>query len=76
MIYTTAMARDKGEIKWTSDLRDNQPVAAQTFEVGQANIKVIGVGGSGNNIVGWLYKRNTGSRNNCLQHRQAAFEHN
>ena len=34
-----------------------EPVAAQTFEVGQANIKVIGVGGSGNNIVGWLYKK-------------------
>ena len=27
------------------------------FEVGQANIKVIGVGGSGNNMVGWLYKK-------------------
>jgi cell division protein FtsZ len=27
------------------------------FEVGQANIKVIGCGGSGNNMVGWLYKK-------------------
>lgn len=27
------------------------------FQVGQANIKVIGVGGSGNNMVGWLYKK-------------------
>ncbi|MBI1936042.1 cell division protein FtsZ [Candidatus Woesearchaeota archaeon] len=27
------------------------------FEVGHANIKVIGVGGSGNNMVGWLYKK-------------------
>ena len=27
------------------------------FEVGQANIKVIGVGGAGNNMVGWLYKK-------------------
>ena len=27
------------------------------FEVGAANIKVIGVGGSGNNMVGWLYKK-------------------
>lgn len=27
------------------------------FEVGQANIKVIGVGGAGNNMVSWLYKK-------------------
>jgi len=27
------------------------------FEVGQANIKVIGMGGAGNNMVSWLYKR-------------------
>ncbi|MBI4140028.1 cell division protein FtsZ [Candidatus Woesearchaeota archaeon] len=27
------------------------------FEVGMANIKVIGVGGAGNNMVGWLYKK-------------------
>lgn len=27
------------------------------FEVGQANIKVIGAGGAGNNMVGWLYKK-------------------
>ena len=27
------------------------------FETGQANIKVIGVGGAGNNMVGWLYKK-------------------
>lgn len=27
------------------------------FEVGHANIKVIGVGGAGNNMVGWLYKK-------------------
>lgn len=26
-------------------------------EVGQANIKVIGVGGAGNNMVSWLYKK-------------------
>src|SRR3990167_4173487 len=30
----------------------------QTYEsVSQANIKVIGVGGAGNNMVGWLYKK-------------------
>lgn len=27
------------------------------FEFGQANIKVIGVGGAGNNMVSWLYKK-------------------
>jgi cell division protein FtsZ len=31
----------------------NQP----EIEVGQANIKVIGVGGAGNNMVNWLYKK-------------------
>ena len=29
----------------------------QNIEVGQANIKVIGVGGAGNNMVDWLYKK-------------------
>lgn len=30
----------------------------EVFEhVGQANIKIIGVGGAGNNMVGWLYKK-------------------
>lgn len=27
------------------------------MQVGQANIKVIGVGGAGNNMVGWLYRK-------------------
>src|SRR3989344_1511529 len=27
------------------------------FEVNQANIKVIGVGGAGNNMINWLYKK-------------------
>jgi len=27
------------------------------IEVGQANIKVVGVGGAGNNMVSWLYKK-------------------
>ncbi|MEK6849179.1 MAG: cell division protein FtsZ, partial [Nanoarchaeota archaeon] len=27
------------------------------LQVGQANIKVIGCGGGGNNMVSWLYKR-------------------
>lgn len=29
----------------------------EDFDVGQANIKVIGVGGGGNNMVNWLYKK-------------------
>ena len=29
----------------------------EEIEVGQANIKVIGVGGAGNNMVSWLYKQ-------------------
>ena len=28
----------------------------ETLDVGQANIKVIGAGGAGNNMVNWLYK--------------------
>ncbi|MBW3013524.1 cell division protein FtsZ [Candidatus Woesearchaeota archaeon] len=28
-----------------------------TYEVGQANIKVIGVGGAGGNMVNWLYRK-------------------
>ena len=29
------------------------------IEIGQANIKVIGVGGAGNNMVGWLFNKGT-----------------
>ena len=32
------------------------------MEVGKANIKVFGVGGAGNNMVNWLYKKAGGSR--------------
>ena len=32
-------------------------VATPDFEVGQANIKVIGCGGAGNNMVNWLYNK-------------------
>ncbi len=37
----------------------NQQATSQytDMEVGQANIKVIGVGGAGNNMVTWLYKK-------------------
>jgi len=34
-----------------------QPAAAESSDFGQANIKVIGVGGAGNNMVSWLYKK-------------------
>ena len=30
---------------------------AESFQVGNANIKVIGTGGAGNNMVSWLYKK-------------------
>src|SRR3989344_5423559 len=30
---------------------------AEWENISQANIKVIGVGGGGNNMVGWLYKK-------------------
>ncbi len=36
---------------------NNLPSAGEFEEIMQANIKVIGVGGAGNNMVGWLYKK-------------------
>jgi cell division protein FtsZ len=36
---------------------ENQQFQADDLRVGQANIKVIGAGGAGNNMVSWLYKR-------------------
>ncbi|MBD3310257.1 cell division protein FtsZ [Candidatus Woesearchaeota archaeon] len=38
-------------------MKNADPGKYEGIEVGQANIKVIGVGGAGNNIVGWLYKK-------------------
>ena len=35
----------------------NNDAKFEGIEVGQANIKVIGVGGAGNNMVDWLYKK-------------------
>jgi cell division protein FtsZ len=39
--------------------QQQHPTANQfdSIQVGQANIKVIGVGGAGNNMVNWLYKK-------------------
>ncbi len=39
----------------TKSMEENKTYT--TLEVGQANIKVIGVGGAGNNMVDWLYKK-------------------
>jgi cell division protein FtsZ len=36
---------------------ENQQYKNEDLRVGQANIKVIGAGGAGNNMVTWLYKR-------------------
>lgn len=35
----------------------NETEKFEGIEVGQANIKVIGVGGAGNNMIDWLYKK-------------------
>ena len=42
----------EGALKQAGEVNNNLGL-----EVGHANIKVIGVGGSGNNMVGWLYKK-------------------
>jgi cell division protein FtsZ len=34
-----------------------EPITKEAADFGQANIKVIGVGGAGNNMVSWLYKK-------------------
>ncbi len=47
-----SISTKKGEKTKMSYQEDNR-----TTEVGQANIKVIGVGGAGNNMVSWLYKK-------------------
>jgi cell division protein FtsZ len=36
---------------------ENNQLQVDDLKVGQANIKVIGTGGAGNNMVSWLYKR-------------------
>src|SRR3989338_1392956 len=38
-------------------LKQSEKNTFEGVEVGQANIKVIGVGGAGNNMVGWLYQK-------------------
>lgn len=36
---------------------ENEQTASEDFDVGQANIKVFGAGGAGNNMVNWLYNK-------------------
>ncbi|MEM4369023.1 MAG: cell division protein FtsZ [Candidatus Woesearchaeota archaeon] len=36
---------------------NTQPTNLEELQVGQANIKVVGVGGAGNNMVSWLFKK-------------------
>ncbi len=38
-------------------LKQQESIGGSDFEVGQANIKVLGAGGAGNNMVNWLYKK-------------------
>jgi len=38
-------------------LQNSPSMQQQNVEIGQANIKVIGVGGGGSNAVNWLYKK-------------------
>ncbi len=40
-----------------SALKQQENIGESDFEVGQANIKVLGAGGAGNNMVNWLYKK-------------------
>lgn len=38
-------------------MKTSEEMNMEELQVGHANIKVIGVGGAGNNMVGWLYKK-------------------
>jgi cell division GTPase FtsZ len=51
ILQVAARECDEGE----TDMGYNQPAAE--FEVGTANIKVLGVGGAGCNMTNWLYKK-------------------
>lgn len=49
----------QGEIKMEFSFENGMKSSDKNMEleVGKANIKVIGCGGAGNNMVGWLYKK-------------------
>jgi cell division protein FtsZ len=38
-------------------MESKQQMTPPQIDVGQANIKVLGCGGAGNNMVSWLYKK-------------------
>jgi cell division protein FtsZ len=38
-------------------IKNSEQTKFEGLEIGQANIKVMGIGGAGNNMVGWLYKK-------------------
>ncbi|MBW2980322.1 cell division protein FtsZ [Candidatus Woesearchaeota archaeon] len=40
-----------------SALKHAEEQGTKELDIGQANIKVIGIGGAGNNMVGWLYQK-------------------
>jgi len=40
-----------------SALKQQESMGSNDLEMGQANIKVLGAGGAGNNMVNWLYKK-------------------
>src|SRR3989338_9139882 len=48
---------EKMEFLVENAIRTSEQNKVVELEVGQANIKVIGVGGAGNNMVGWLYNK-------------------
>jgi len=61
-IYVTLYIYQKGGDKKMDFLVQNAMEGLKTsdnsnIEVGKANIKVMGVGGAGNNMVSWLYKK-------------------
>ncbi|MDP3734135.1 MAG: cell division protein FtsZ [Nanoarchaeota archaeon] len=57
------MRVDTTKIRWckmefiVEKALSSMPAAEDIMDMSQANIKVIGVGGAGNNMVGWLYKK-------------------
>ena len=46
----------------------------QDISVGQANIQIFGVGGAGNNMVSWLYKKGIKIMNNLNFKRSESFQ--
>ncbi len=55
-IRSTKKKGDRNKMNYTVDSAKRN-LEGNGLEVGQANIKVIGIGGAGNNMVNWLYKK-------------------